>query len=297
MKIYVASSWKNDHQPRVVEVLRAQGHEVYDFKNPPDKAGFGWEEIEGGASSWTVPQFIKNLEHPAAIAGFNADFDAMLWCDAVVMVGPCGSSAHLELGWGAGAGKKTIVFLPAHREPELMIKVADLITTSLDNVVEYLAPKEAPLFDWDMPFGTAVTTPEYIWHDPIVGDRGRGMTTNQLRYAVALVRAGLDVLWVSHNRSNRDAELRWAATELMPSRYFVGNPHGKLYRCPDQNSSIRFTSIESGKRNIMGFRGAVLLDHHVAASEDCAEIVTIAKSRNHVIYEQAGHILPPEYPK
>lgn len=34
MKIYVASSWRNQYQPEVVATLRAVGHEVYDFKNP-----------------------------------------------------------------------------------------------------------------------------------------------------------------------------------------------------------------------------------------------------------------------
>ena len=34
-KIYVASSWRNPHQPAIVEELRVAGHEVYDFRNPP----------------------------------------------------------------------------------------------------------------------------------------------------------------------------------------------------------------------------------------------------------------------
>lgn len=33
-KIYVASSWRNSHQPAVVQALRADGHDVYDFRNP-----------------------------------------------------------------------------------------------------------------------------------------------------------------------------------------------------------------------------------------------------------------------
>ena len=34
-KIYVASSWRNEYYPEVVEKLREAGHEVYDFRNPP----------------------------------------------------------------------------------------------------------------------------------------------------------------------------------------------------------------------------------------------------------------------
>ena len=43
-KIYVASSWKNPYQPDVVKKLREQGHQVFDFRNPPDgKGGFFWK--------------------------------------------------------------------------------------------------------------------------------------------------------------------------------------------------------------------------------------------------------------
>lgn len=36
MRIYVASSWRNTHQPEVVAKLRELGHEVYDFREPED---------------------------------------------------------------------------------------------------------------------------------------------------------------------------------------------------------------------------------------------------------------------
>ena len=45
-KIYVASSWKNPYQPQVVNKLREQGHQVFDFRNPPDgKGGFTVQEV------------------------------------------------------------------------------------------------------------------------------------------------------------------------------------------------------------------------------------------------------------
>ena len=45
MKIYVASSWRNERHPGVVELLRIAGHEVYDFRNPED--GDSWILVEG----------------------------------------------------------------------------------------------------------------------------------------------------------------------------------------------------------------------------------------------------------
>ena len=48
MKIYVASSWRNKYQQDVVKELREYGHDVYDFKNPPNSTGFNWKQIESG---------------------------------------------------------------------------------------------------------------------------------------------------------------------------------------------------------------------------------------------------------
>ncbi|MEQ1572451.1 MAG: hypothetical protein ABMA64_42920 [Myxococcota bacterium] len=45
--IYVASLWRNPSQPALVGALRADGHCVYDFRQPsPTDHGFGWSEID-----------------------------------------------------------------------------------------------------------------------------------------------------------------------------------------------------------------------------------------------------------
>lgn len=129
MKIYVASSWRNLRQPEIVEALRADGHEVYDFKNPPNGAGFGWKELAlGDPKTWTPALWREALEHPRAIEGFHSDMDALIGCDACALVLPCGRSAHLELGWAVGAGKYTVVLAAETLdEPELMVKMCDAI--------------------------------------------------------------------------------------------------------------------------------------------------------------------------
>lgn len=138
-RIYVASSWRNDRQPAVVEALRKCGHMVYDFKNPrPGDNGFHWTEIDGGWQSWTPEQYRDALDHPVAKRGFASDFDAMKWADTFVLVLPCGRSAHLELGWACGQGKQTLILLD-DVEPELMAKMVDHICLDLDEVVEILA--------------------------------------------------------------------------------------------------------------------------------------------------------------
>jgi hypothetical protein len=138
MKIYVASSWRNNIQPVVVADLRNNGHEVYDFKNPPFRKGFSWSEIDENWHLWTTKQYKEALSHPIAQAGFNSDFDAMKWADACVMVLPCGRSANTEAGWMKGAGKEVYVLQVTPEEPELMYKLYDGIASSYEDLITIL---------------------------------------------------------------------------------------------------------------------------------------------------------------
>lgn len=127
MKIYVASSWRNEHQQGVVDLLRDAGNTIYDFKNPEaGNHGFHWEEIDPQWQQWTPEQYMNALEHPVAERGFGKDFEAMRWADACVVVMPCGRSAHLEAGWFCGQGKRCLFYYPdgVMVEPELMVKMA-----------------------------------------------------------------------------------------------------------------------------------------------------------------------------
>ncbi|WP_302298248.1 hypothetical protein [Butyricimonas virosa] len=124
-KIYVASSWRNQYQPQIVDFLREHGHEVYDFRHPAGNTGFQWSQIDENWEHWSREQYKIALEHPIAQAGFQSDFDAMQWADVCVLVLPCGRSAHSEAGWMKGAGKKVVVYQVWEEEPELMYKLFD----------------------------------------------------------------------------------------------------------------------------------------------------------------------------
>lgn len=142
MKIYVASSWRNDYQPDVVRGLREVGHEVYDFKNPREgDNGFHWSEIDPAWKTWRPEVYRDALKHPIAERGFKSDFDALKWCDAVVAVQPFGRSASLELGWACGAGKFTVLLLD-DGEPELMVKMCCRICLGLGEVLLALQEHE-----------------------------------------------------------------------------------------------------------------------------------------------------------
>ena len=137
MDIYVASSWRNEQQPKVVSALRNAGHEVYDFRHAgPCNQGFHWSEIDASWKDWTPWQFAHALDHPLARDGFERDKTAIEESDAIVLVMPCGRSAHLELGYAIGLGKRSAILL-ADGEPELMYRAADELCCSLAQLLAW----------------------------------------------------------------------------------------------------------------------------------------------------------------
>jgi hypothetical protein len=124
MKIYLASSWRNEQQPGLVSRLREANHSVYDFRNPlgegPD-TGFAWDKIDSAWQHWTPSQYKDALNTAQARAGFLFDARAMLDSDACVLLMPSGRSAHVEFGWMLGRGKLGYVLLSERKfEPDLM---------------------------------------------------------------------------------------------------------------------------------------------------------------------------------
>jgi hypothetical protein len=62
--------------------------------------------------------------------------NALRDCDVCVMVLPCGRSAHLELGYAVGAGKRTIALLQGECEPDLMYKMVERLCVSIEEVLQ-----------------------------------------------------------------------------------------------------------------------------------------------------------------
>jgi hypothetical protein len=156
-RVYVASSWRNIMQVGVVAALRSAGIDCYDFKHPaPGNDGFHWSEVmssyrkvgPGSAEQLADEKdYLEALSHPIAEAGYKADFDAMQSCDACVLVLPCGRSAHLELGWFVGQGKRTAILLDGDMNggkvtPELMYKMVDYVSPSLFDLLGWLGVED-----------------------------------------------------------------------------------------------------------------------------------------------------------
>lgn len=137
--IYVASSWRNVYYPDVVDKLRAAGHDVYDFRNPPSgDPGFKWGNVDPRYLEWTPEEYRDHLDHPKAVKQFGNDIETMEACDTCVLVLPCGRSAHTEAGWFAGRGKKVLVYIPEKQEPELMYKLFSGVCCSMEELIEAL---------------------------------------------------------------------------------------------------------------------------------------------------------------
>ncbi|WP_052069844.1 hypothetical protein [Rhodococcoides fascians] len=143
--IYVASSWRNIMQEVVVHTLRAARFDVYDFKNPPNGKGFHWSEVglQRENDTCSKADYLQAIQLPRAVEGYASDFAAMQAADTFVLVLPCGRSAHLELGWAVGAGKKTAILLDKDPvTPELMYRMVDHVSPNLMDLLGWLGVED-----------------------------------------------------------------------------------------------------------------------------------------------------------
>jgi hypothetical protein len=150
LKIYVASSWRNEQQPEIVRKLRQACYQVYDFRHPDSGGppgvpgstrgkGFAWSDIDPEWMAWRAQEFRDLLlSHPIAAEGFESDAAALAWCDVCVLLLPSGRSAHIEAGWAVGAGKPLLILLAAENEPELMYRFARHICVSGEELLQSL---------------------------------------------------------------------------------------------------------------------------------------------------------------
>ena len=77
MRIYLASSWRNEYHPEVLAALKVAGHEVYDYRN--DGFMMDWP-VEGAnyEEMHTILMDAKSVQH------FEADYDALDWAECIV---------------------------------------------------------------------------------------------------------------------------------------------------------------------------------------------------------------------
>lgn len=144
MKIYIATSWKLELEAKALaENLRMYGHEVDLFCDPTTgRFVFSFQAL-GDPSQLDQHQINAN---ELAQRAFIQDRSMIEWSDAVVMMLPCGKSAHLEAGYAKGLGKKLFIF---DREQfpkgqiDVMYQFADGLASSFHELRGMLDANEA----------------------------------------------------------------------------------------------------------------------------------------------------------
>lgn len=130
-RIYVASSWKNEDQPRFVNELSKRGHKVYDFRNPMGRNDSNvWDSVTRRVGNYeqykrlsevSSDDFAKMLDDREALERFRDHHIALRSADTCILLLPCGKSAHIEAGLMAGFDKEVFVLCTErHIKPELM---------------------------------------------------------------------------------------------------------------------------------------------------------------------------------
>ena len=139
MKIYIASSWKNESiVMALAKMLREEGFEVDAFVDVSSgRYVFHFSEIGDPAKL----NAINFLEDDRSQKAFQEDKKWLDWCDCCIMLLPCGNSSHLEAGYAKGCGKKLIIFSPAGfimGEFDVMYGFADLLTCRYSDLITEL---------------------------------------------------------------------------------------------------------------------------------------------------------------
>lgn len=134
--IYLVGALKNPEIPHLAQTLRKEGYAVFaEWHNPGPEADMCWQEHEK----------LKGSTYKEAMAGshvenvFYYDQAYIDLADVVVLVMPAGRSGHLELGYAAGSGKKTLILLD--QEPDrydIMPRFATGICNNLNELLEEL---------------------------------------------------------------------------------------------------------------------------------------------------------------
>ena len=136
-KIYLIGSLRNPAVPEIGNDLRTAGFDVFDdwYAAGPE-ADDCWREYE----TLRGHSFEQALEGYSAKHVYNFDLTHLHEADAGILLTPAGKSGHLELGFLAGRGKKTMVYFtdPNPDRWDVMYQFVDLVVFSKEKMLETL---------------------------------------------------------------------------------------------------------------------------------------------------------------
>jgi hypothetical protein len=134
--IYLIGSLRNPRIPEVADQLRTAGHDVFDdWHSAGPDADDCWQAYEKQRGR----SFAEALDGAHARNVFDFDKFHIAQSLAVVLVAPAGKSAHLELGWALGQGKRGYVLLDGEPERyDVMLRFATGVCTSMTDLLSHL---------------------------------------------------------------------------------------------------------------------------------------------------------------
>lgn len=143
MKIYIASSWKNEDSVKyLANLIREETPCSVDcFADASTRYVFSWREINVDRKKLNAKTF---MQYNKVWEAFREDKKWLDWCDCCVLFLPAGKSSHLEAGYAKGRGKKMVIFSPdgfPTGEFDVMYGFANLITDDIDTLIDYLGEK------------------------------------------------------------------------------------------------------------------------------------------------------------
>ena len=133
-KLYIGGSLRNPAVLTIAQAVKESGIEVFaDWACAGPHADDAWRDYEK-AMGYT---YIEALCRPAARNVFDFDKRHLDASDAFLLVLPSGRSAHMELGYMVGKGKRTCVLIDDPDRWDVMYQFADLVTDSPERALEW----------------------------------------------------------------------------------------------------------------------------------------------------------------
>ena len=131
--MYLIGSLRNEKVPEIANILRAEGHEVFDqWYGAGPEADDCWQKYCKNKGM----NFREALADHGAQHVYHFDRTFLTRSDTVVLVLPAGKSGHLELGWALGQGKRGYILLDGEPERyDVMYNFADGVFTNIGDLI------------------------------------------------------------------------------------------------------------------------------------------------------------------
>lgn len=133
--IYLIGSLRNPEVPLIANLIREEGHEVFDdWYSAGPEADDKWRDYERGRGH----SYRDALRGYAARHVFEFDKTHLLRADVVVLALPAGKSGHLELGWAIGKGKPGYILLDSPDRWDVMYQFATGVFPDVQELIDFL---------------------------------------------------------------------------------------------------------------------------------------------------------------